>query len=530
MTIERVLIKNYRTLRKTDLALNPSLNIVVGDNETGKSTLLEAINLALRCQINRRPAAQELHPFLINMDASQEFILAHKQGTPVAPPEVLIELYFKDAPDFALLKGINNSEHIDVPGISLRICLNPDFRDEYKDYISDPNRLSTIPTEFYHIEWLDFAGAPMSPRSLPFRPAMIDPTNISNTYAANRYVLEIIRDYLNDKQKVDLALSYRAMQEKFLSDKSVADINSELKKKTGKVSDKTLSVAMDSTARASWETSVLPHLDDIPLTLVGKGEQNSLKIKLAIEAEANCDFLLIEEPENHLSHTNLNRLINHIANNAGAKQIVVTTHNSFVLNKLGVDHVLMFNGSTGITLNDLPSDTRKYFMTLPGHETLRMILAERSILVEGPSDELIVQKAYKQIHGTLPLEDGVEVISVRALAFKRFLDIAKPLNLDVCVLTDNDGDVDALEKKYENYEGVGDISILYDEDEDYPTLEPQILKANDRELLNKILGKNFQDDDALLKYMTSNKTEAAMKILESDEEIEIPGYIKDAVE
>ena len=61
MTIERVIVKNYRALRSADITLDPELNVIVGDNESGKSTLLEAINLALRCQLNRRPAAYELH-------------------------------------------------------------------------------------------------------------------------------------------------------------------------------------------------------------------------------------------------------------------------------------------------------------------------------------------------------------------------------------------------------------------------------------------------------------------------------------
>ena len=28
----------------------------------------------------------------------------------------------------------------------------------------------------------------------------------------------------------------------------------------------------------------MPHLDDVPLTLVGKGEQNAIKIKLSMES------------------------------------------------------------------------------------------------------------------------------------------------------------------------------------------------------------------------------------------------------
>lgn len=52
------------------------------------------------------------------------------------------------------------------------------------------------------------------------------------------------------------------------------------------------------------------------------------------------------------------------------------------------------------------------------------MLAERVTLVEGPSDELVVQRAYLDAHGKLPIKDGVDVISVRGLQAKRFLDIA----------------------------------------------------------------------------------------------------------
>ena len=88
---------------------------------------------------------------------------------------------------------------------------------------------------------------------------------------------------------------------------------------------------------------------------------------------------------------------------------------------------------------------------LSGYDTLRLILADKAILVEGPSDELVVQKAYKQKHGKLPLENGVDVISVRGLSFKRFLEIGKLLELDIRVVTDNDGKLDALKEKYKDY-------------------------------------------------------------------------------
>lgn len=83
-------------------------------------------------------------------------------------------------------------------------------------------------------------------------------------------------------------------------------------------------------------------------------------------------------------------------------------------------------------------------MRLPGHDTLRLILARRAILVEGPSDELIVQAAYVKRHGKMPLDDGVDVISVNSLAFRRFLEIAVLLDRVVAVVIDNDGKIGAL--------------------------------------------------------------------------------------
>src|SRR5690606_15304907 len=130
--------------------------------------------------------------------------------------------------------------------------------------------------------------------------------------------------------------------------------------------------------------------------------------------------------------------------NAGSRQIFITTHSSFVLNKLGVESVLLFQRGESLRLTDLEDKTTQdYFMKVPGHDTLRLILARRSILVEGPSDELIVQRAYERRHGRMPLEDGVDVISVNSLAFKRFLQIAVKLSRTVDVVTDNDGDVAA---------------------------------------------------------------------------------------
>jgi putative ATP-dependent endonuclease of the OLD family len=533
VTIERVVVKNYRRLRETKVKLRPDLNIIVGDNESGKSTLLEAINLALKGQINRRPAQYELHPYLFNKECVDEFIINLKGGRKVQPPEILIELYLAGHPSLANLNGTNNSLGENCPGISLRIHLDEEhFKEEYSNYVRRPDDLRSIPIEYYTVTWLTFDNDGLDTRKAPIRSALIDPASISNAYGANRYVVEVIQDYLSKKEKVDLALSYRKMRDLFLTDEKVAGINKELEKRKGALSDKTLSFAMDMTTRAGWESGVVPHLDEIPLPLIGRGEQNTVKIKLAVEAaeaaEA-CKVFLIEEPENHLSHTNLNRLLEHLSTRTQGRQLIVTTHSSFVLNKLGVEGIQMFNGVTAVSLSDLSDSTKAYFKKLPGHDTLRMVLAERTILVEGPSDELVVTKAFLQRHGKSPLQAGVEIISVNALAFKRFLEIAKALKRDTCVVTDNDGNAKAVEETYAEYSNEANIHICYSTDNTLYTLEPHLQRLNAREKLNRIFGSRCKDEAGLLDYMLKNKTECALKIFDSSETIVMPEYIQNAV-
>jgi len=255
-------------------------------------------------------------------------------------------------------------------------------------------------------------------------------------------------------------------------------------------------------------------------------------MRLAIAGAEQSQILLIEEPENHLSHSNLNMLINDISNDCADPQVILTTHSAFVLNKLGIDNLrLISHSGKTASLMGLAPGTKDYFMKLPGYDTLRLLLSRRSILVEGPSDDLVVQRAYRDKHGRLPVEHGVDVISVGALAFKRFLEIAVLLNLDVRVVTDNDGDVAALKAKYTDYLNGehAKIRIFYDSDERCPTLEPQLLKANGRQTLNKILEKDYRDDETLLNYMRGNKTDGALKLFETTQTWIAPEYIANAI-
>ena len=146
----------------------------------------------------------------------------------------------------------------------------------------------------------------------------------------------------------------------------------------------------------------------------------------------------------------------------------------------------------------------------------------------------------------MPIHDEVDVISV-GTAFLRFLEIASKISKPVAVVTDNDGDVAAVNEKYKDYLGKNKkqfIQICFDEIEDigglrigkdqrpfnYNTLEPKFVKANGGlKKVNAVLGTDFVDIDELHKYMRSKKTECALRIFDTNEIIAFPQYIFDAI-
>ncbi|MDD4950584.1 AAA family ATPase [Sulfuricurvum sp.] len=540
MQIKKVYIENFKSFKKLELDLNSGINIIVGNNEAGKSTILEAIHLALTGLLNGKYLKNDLTEYLFNFECRQEYL-----ANPETLPYILIEIFFEDG-KYPLFEGNSNYEKKDKEsGVSFKIAFDEKYQNEYNELLKDKDNIKTLPIEYYEIYWSSFARDSITSRSIPIKSAFIDSSSNRFQNGSDVYLSRIIRENLDENDLVKISQAHRKMRDAFMEDESIQTINSKVRTHTT-LTAKELALSVELVSKNAWESSLMTYFDDIPFHYIGKGEQCIIKTDLALSHKKSkeSNLLLIEEPENHLSHTKLNALINKIKTGNEDKQIIMSTHSSFVANKLGLEHLIFLNDKQTIRLNQLSPDTQKFFEKIAGYDTLRLILCKKAILVEGDSDELVIQKAYMlQNSGKLPIEDEVDVISV-GVAFKRFLEIAEKINKEVVVVTDNDGDIEAVNKKYENYLGTNakpNIKICFDSTVEtgelkiankpynYNTLEPKILKSNNLSKLNTIFETSHATEDELRKYMKSNKTECALKIFDTKEEMIFPDYILEAI-
>lgn len=542
MRLTKLVIQNYKCFKnRFILELKDGLNIIVGDNEAGKSTILEAINLVLTGSIGGKPIKGEISQYLFNVESLRSYFENVAAGKGADLPSILIEAYM-EGDELSFFEGDGNSHRQAACGLLLEIKFDEKFREEYSALLRQKN-IKTLPVEYYDFSWRSFSRDGVTSRSIPLKCAFIDSSSTRYINGSDIYISRIVKELLTTEEIVGVAQAHRNMAQGFMADQAVSKINERISK-AANITKKDVKLSAELFSKHAWENSLTTYLDEVPFHHVGKGEQCIVKTNLALSHNKTkqASAILIEEPENHLSHAKLNELVSAIDANSSGKQVIMTTHSSFVANKLGLENLILLNERVTLRLSSLQKGTQEFFKKIAGYDTLRLILCKKAILVEGDSDELIVQKAYLKKYGKLPIMDGVDVISV-GTSFVRFLEIAKPLKKPTSVVTDNDGDVEALNRKYADYLGQEQegIQICFDPVIDkgdlmigeskfnYNTLEPKLLKANSLKLFNEILGTKCADENDLHKHMKAKKTDCALALFETDKEINFPEYVEKSI-
>ena len=546
--VKELYIEGFKKFAEpTRISLSSGMNVLVGNNDSGKSTILEALHLVLTGTFRGLSLNQALTQDLFNAGVVERYFANLRSGHLEGPPHIQIEATL-DGDDKH--EGDNNVAGVTASGIGILIELDRDeFGPEFDEYVRGLGG-SALPIEYYHVRRYTFSRYRPVASMFGLRSCLIDSSGNARSGSQQSYISHLAKDVLDRDGQIAVLQAYRQARMDFNGCSAVAAANTVLADRVSSLTGKEVSFRSDMGNRRAWESGVVATLDSIAFAHAGAGSQNMVEVELALAKshDGGSGVILLEEPEAHLSHANLSMLLEGISERLAGQQAIVSTHSSFVANKLDLGNLLLL-GPDGIAarLGDAcDADTFRFFEKLPGYSTLRFLLCKAAILVEGDSDELVVQRAYMDSHdGRLPMQDGVEVITV-ANSAQRFLQLAGAISQPVVVLTDNDGDPEKRRRQYDAYcllcdgpapSGVR-IAVSFPgrclhqgsiEGYSYNTLEPELLEANGLEKVGVVLGRSFDDRDAALRHMKSQKTECAYKFFVAEEEIVWPEYITSAI-
>ena len=118
---------------------------------------------------------------------------------------------------------------------------------------------------------------------------------------------------------------------------------------------------------------------------------NSLEIK----SDIALNILTIEEPEAHLCVSNehlLASFIKSVVSSSNHAQLFISTHSSEFLNKLELDNVVVVSNGDAFSLKSvMQPEQLNYLAKKPNLDFLKFLFSRKCILVEGPSEEMLIR-------------------------------------------------------------------------------------------------------------------------------------------
>lgn len=519
--IKSLHIEGFKKFVTLDIQFNEHMNILVGENEAGKSTILDAIKTVLNQQYRNVDKS-------VLRDLFNTQIVAAFQANPSVRtlPRILIEV------ELLLDSKQKNADYFygEVYGMRKKqdekfgIRFECKFDEELGTGLEQSISEGKIPYEYYTLTWNTFANRQYKMVKRPLQFLSIDTTNNAVIPSFNYYNKSLFASKYDEVTRIKAKNDFREKLQEAFDSVELPPISDNRK------------FGVDS-KKVVLETILSVYENSVALENRGSGMESLIKTQIALDKKNGIDVILMEEPENHLCFSTLQKMLQEISEKQNESQIIVTTHNNMIASRLNLNNVLWVTNDGVNSLSRVDSEVANFFVKADDNAFLQLLLSKKVFLVEGATEFLLLPYFYKQFTERTIEEDGISVISCNGISFKKYLTIAENTNKRIAVITDNDG-------KQERIDGAKDFNHKHDLQNIFMgmttadwTWEICVYNVN-KEVLDEMI-----DVQAGAKYsfhnkcygavpgkMLNNKVDTAYQMLTSGRTFEIPKYVKDAIE
>jgi len=508
------MLKNFKKFSSLSLEFQPSKNVLIGDNESGKSSILLALDLVLS---NSRHRVETLGlESLLSQDAVAAFQAGERRAELL--PELIADVFISPGVD-PDLNGRQNLADRDADGLRMRIA--PMLEEYGQDirYVLDQDP-QNFPYEYYAVKFSTFSGGPCAGYRRYLRHLLLDSARIDSDHAAQEYTRAVYGVSVPLADRYRLENTWRQQKNHF-REQHLAGINGALD---------TYQFSVRSGGKAGLEANLDITEGGISIRSRGKGRQCFIKTEFALrrrEERGELHALLLEEPENHLSHVNMKKLVSQLAAERRT-QLFVATHSSHISSRLDLRNAILLGDGRPVMLKQLSDETAHFFMKAPDNNVLEFALSRKVILVEGDAEFILIEAFYRSLTGRAPEEDNVHVIAIGGTSFRRYLEMAQLLGNRVAALRDNDGNYQ--QNCVDRYAGVlcAGTRVFAEEDNTRSTFEISLYLDNSA-LCEASFGASRRTL-TVQNYMLASKAEAAFRLLqEHGNTLSVPAYIREAI-
>jgi len=242
------------------------------------------------------------------------------------------------------------------------------------------------------------------------------------------------------------------------------------------------------------------------------------------------NLVCIEELESHLDINNMKLAVEFIEkakDRNSLTQLILSTHNSHIINKLHMNSITMLRGNDkAISLENVDSALVYYLAKRENFDTLNLLYAERLLLVEGATEEIFLNCLLQ--NNSI---NNVKVISIGQKGFTTFIEIWKEVHGEgdkLGVIRDNDNQPNA-KSNHEKYNSeVVKVATSFGKEFENDI----ILQGENLGVLNEIFSTKH-NSDGMYKLLIKDKLNSILKIchaIEKGESIATPDYIKCVLE
>lgn len=459
MKVCNISISNFKSFYKFNLTLGQN-NILIGENETGKTNFLEAINFVLSNPLDkydRNVAMQDFNQGCI--DDIKNALKVYKEN----PSKESYDCILKNLPVIKVELTFDGADTVYEKNL-LSSWLNVENSSEFKIYkqfkpkdvnkvadflIDDINNqilVVRLPLSMYKKELKSSNNdknvnyLKMQNFSMNMIRAERDNFESSEKGYQSRTFSKIIREVIQPEDVRDLEKHYYDFFNKARQTKSLKNLFTTINK-GDQTNLKEFIKDLNIQPKVKYNLNVIENMGvsygQGSLSTKGLGVRNLIYIIMVLgyfnTLKKTFNILTIEEPEAHLSMSNLVLLKSYFNEIKGKKslfkltQTIITTHSSKFIDKHNIDDVIVFGGEIPYRMNVLDKSLKNYISRKPSFDLLGFLFSQKTILVEGPSEELFLTGYLDRLDKVVY---NVNIVPINQRGFKTFVSLWNKVNSD----------------------------------------------------------------------------------------------------